>query len=402
MSSKSQLVKDAEDLLAATKEYENNAHNPPARLELLRKVEDLHRQIDDPHVAMFRQFTSFSETASLRAMLQLGVLSQIPRHGSISARELASKTGVDETLLIRLMRVITATGTVSEVKQDEYAHTRFSLAYIEGTEVDFWALMVDEIMPTIIKIPDYIESHEKDEMYDPRKTLFSWANGVEGKTFYEALLSLPNRLALFNSAMTSQEAALPVLGMFPFVELDQQKNDEARPFLVDVGGGRGQSLLQIKKANPSINGKMILQDRQAVLDAIPEDGLPEIEKMTYDFFTPQPIKHALAYYFRRIMHNWPDDVCQKILSNTAMSMASDSRLLIAEMVVPERTGGGDMTAYWMDFAMLVIGGRERSEKDFRDLLDAAGLELVKIWPSAIGPQTVIEARLKGESKITST
>jgi pyocin large subunit-like protein len=94
------------------------------------------------------------------------------------------------------------------------------------------------------------------------------------------------------------------------------------------------------------------------------------------------------------MHNWPDTECAKILSNTASAMAPDSRLLIAEMVVPELTNTGDNTVYWMDLAMLVIGGRERSEKDFRALLDSAGLELINIWRSPDGPQCVLETKLK--------
>jgi hypothetical protein len=75
-------------------------------------------------------------------------------------------------------------------------------------------------------------------------------------------------------------------------------------------------------------------------------------------------------------------------------MAPDSRLLIAEMVVPPMPEGIDKTAYWMDFCMLIIGGKERSEKEFSNLLDSAGLKLVKIWRSEVGNQTVIECRLK--------
>lgn len=79
-------------------------------------------------------------------------------------------------------------------------------------------------------------------------------------------------------------------------------------------------------------------------------------------------------------------------------MAPDSRLLIGEMVVPEvpKTGceGLDMTVYWMDMCMLVIGGKERSEKEFKAILDAAGLRLLKIWWSQLGCQTVLECRLK--------
>ena len=43
-------------------------------------------------------------------------------------------------LLARLLRIIAATGIIKAVGEDVYAHTPFSLAYIEGSEVDFFTL----------------------------------------------------------------------------------------------------------------------------------------------------------------------------------------------------------------------------------------------------------------------
>jgi hypothetical protein len=114
--------------------------------------------------------------------------------------------------------------------------------------------------------------------------------------FYEILLASPKRLARFNKAMTTQEAQLPVLGMFPFASLATMidKRDPQRAFIVDVAGGRGQSLLQIKREMESTGvtdlGRMILQDRKPVLDAVPDKELPGVEKMVIDFFNPQPVK----------------------------------------------------------------------------------------------------------------
>lgn len=94
------------------------------------------------------------------------------------------------------------------------------------------------------------------------------------------------------------------------------------------------------------------------------------------------------------MHNWQDAECIKILRNIADAMAPDSRLLIGEMVVPVQPDGIDRTVYWMDMCMLIIGGKERSEREFSALLNSAGLKLVKIWKSKAGSQTVVECVLK--------
>jgi hypothetical protein len=107
--------------------------------------------------------------------------------------------------------------------------------------------------------------------------------------------------------MTTQESALPVLGMFPFTSLLRIDVDPSRAFIIDVAGGRGQSLLQIKKEIEAAGGnmgkgKVILQDRKAVLDAVPDESLPGVEKMVIDFFQPQPVKSkpvSLSLHMRK-------------------------------------------------------------------------------------------------------
>lgn len=94
------------------------------------------------------------------------------------------------------------------------------------------------------------------------------------------------------------------------------------------------------------------------------------------------------------MHNWQDNEARKILRTIANAMAPNSRLLIGAMVVPDKPEGVDKTVYWMDLCMLIVAGKERSEKGFSDLLDSTGLKLVKVWRSKVGSQTAIECRLK--------
>jgi len=108
------------------------------------------------------------------------------------------------------------------------------------------------------------------------------------------------------------------------------------------------------------------------------------------------VADAHIYYLRRIMHNYQDGVCIAILKNVAAAMGPTSRCMIAEIVVPARTEvGEDMGTYWMDMVMLGIGGKERSEKEFKAILEPAGLKLVKVWMAEVGRQSVLEAKLIG-------
>lgn len=71
-------------------------------------------------------------------------------------------------------------------------------------------------------------------------------------------------------------------------------------------------------------------------------------------------------------------------------MAQDSTLLIGEVVIPEVSGVNNYM-YALDICMQGLGGKERTERNFSNLLNASGLKLVKVWYSNTGNQTVIEA-----------
>lgn len=211
------------------------------------------------------------------------------------------------------MRMLTGTGIIALTGEDTYAHTPKSLAYCEGAAVDFWRLWLVPFHPDnpathgkcsnicsmnfmtcYMILPEYFKTKTPEELIDLRKTPYSYAYGSEGKTFYEVVAETPERLNMFNKAMMQQEASLPISGMFPFTSLKEQVEGEPeRAFVVDIGGGRGQCLLVIQKETSNGFGtrsKMILQDRPVVLDTIPQEMIPDIEKMEYDYYTPQPVK----------------------------------------------------------------------------------------------------------------
>jgi hypothetical protein len=77
--------------------------------------------------------------------------------------------------------------------------------------------------------------------------------------------------------------------MFPFLSLGKEvKAEPERAFIVDIGGGMGQCLLLIQKDTSNGFGtcsKMVLQDRPQVLVTIPQELVPGIHKMAYDFYT---------------------------------------------------------------------------------------------------------------------
>jgi hypothetical protein len=78
-----------------------------------------------------------------------------------------------------------------------------------------------------------------------------------------------------------------------------------------------------------------------------------------------------------ILHDWSDDVCRRILRNCAAALPAGGTLLISESVLSDDFSGS-MTAHVKDLLMLLAnesGARERSEGEYRELLDAEGFEV---------------------------
>jgi hypothetical protein len=68
------------------------------------------------------------------------------------------------------------------------------------------------------------------------------------------------------------------------------------------------------------------------------------------------------------------------LKDVAVDMGPTSRLLVADMVLPDKTEmGGDMTIYWLKFSMKMLNGREEMVKLLSAMLGAARLEFAKVW-----------------------
>ena len=126
-------------------------------------------------------------------------------------------------------------------------------------------------------------------------------------------------------------------------------------FLVDIGGATGYDIQNFKKhfegKGHGMPGKLVLQDLPFVIADI-KDLDSEIERMPYDFFTPQPVAEAKAYYMRSICHDWSDERVRELLANTVKVMKPGySRLLINDWVVKDT--GASLLPALLDINMMV-------------------------------------------------
>jgi hypothetical protein len=138
-------------------------------------------------------------------------------------------------------------------------------------------------------------------------------------------------------------------------------------------------LVGILKANPVMRG--VLFDLPHVIEKakqrISEDGLADrCEAFAGDIFQSVP-EGGDAYVLKWIIHDWNDERSVTILKNCRQAMAAGGKLLLIESVI--LSGNERSFAKFGDLNMLVMtGGRERTESQYRELFAAAGFELTRI------------------------
>jgi hypothetical protein len=97
-----------------------------------------------------------------------------------------------------------------------------------------------------------------------------------------------------------------------------------------------------------------------------------------------------VYIVSHCIHNWDEEDCVRILANCRRAMPPRGRLLIVEAVV--RAGDEPDPAKILDLAMLVVpGGQERSEDEYRALLEKSGFRLTRVIPTLTPSASIIEA-----------
>ncbi|KAI9730840.1 MAG: hypothetical protein M1834_005558 [Cirrosporium novae-zelandiae] len=366
-----------DELRTAIRSYKDNS-GFITRDDVVNIAKRIIKDVEEPEDKVFGNLKAAVEAVTIKSLMKMRVFERIPEEGSISISDLAKDIGADVSLLRRLVRLMVATGMLAQ-EGDCIAHTRFSRIYVAGNPMGFTS---------------YLSKYGFKEPISPLPLPHSFAYGMEHNNFWDTLSTDPERLEAFNLCMQRNERDRLVLGAYDLSWMNTHigSPNDARPLIVDIGGGKGHVLQRIIKAYPSLpRARMILQDRPDVISEvkkIDEPSLREITKMELDFFKEQPVKGALVYYMRRCLHDWTDTQCHTILSHLSSAMSPDSRLLVVERVMEEPSS--ERTA-WFDLTMMMIGGKERTENEWRELLGGEGLDIVKIWKNEGTDVCLIEA-----------
>jgi SAM-dependent methyltransferase len=283
--------------------------------------------------------------------------------GPKTITELASDSGAHPAALERLLRALSTLGMFTAIADSRFGNTPLS----EMLRMDHPHSQRDSAM--FLTAP--FLWRPLGELYESVRTGDPAFERIFGQRFFEYLAAHSQDAAVFNRAMTQGIAwtSPALLSAYDFSRFER---------LVDVGGGQGALLHDILVATPRLHG--ILFDLPQVVAHAPEiltGGIvTRCQIVGGNFFDFVP-EGADAYLLKGVIHDWQDEDAARILRNARRAIRPDGTLLLIEGVVDSATRPVGL----MELLMLVLGGRERTEADFRSLLSSTGFSLTRIIPT---------------------
>ncbi|HJW37644.1 MAG TPA: methyltransferase [Candidatus Udaeobacter sp.] len=303
-------------------------------------------------------------------------LADLLKNGPRTTAQLATATGVQAPALYRILRTLASVGVFAETKGGRFKLTPLAATLrsdVPGS-MRAWAIMANEKY-TWDSWMDLLHGVKTGEIP------FIKAHGVHP---FEYLEKHPDDLAVFGESMTSLSATEnpAIAAAYKFSAIQT---------LVDVGGGHGSLLATILKANPKLKG--VLFDQPSVIARARKDrhvtakGIAERCTVESGSFFETVPAGGDAYIMKYILHDWNDEQCVKILANCRAAMNEKGRVLVVDNVIP--TGNDPSWGKLVDIQMLVIGGRERTKKEFAAIFAKAGLKMTRVVATKC-PLSIVE------------
>ena len=142
--------------------------------------------------------------------------------------------------------------------------------------------------------------------------------------------------------------------------------------LVDLGGASGHLAMAAVEAYPNLEAA-VFDLPEAIEFARRFVAGTKVELIAGDFFS-DPLPQADLYALGRILHDWNPEKIQRLLGRIFEALPTGGALLVAEKLLSPTY----ISAHMQSLSMLVCTeGRERSLKQYTELLEAAGFREVR-------------------------
>lgn len=321
-----------------------------------------------PRFQLSRMISSLWVPQALYAAAKLG-LTDVLADGPLSGIAVAEKAGTHPRATDRLLRSLVVLGLL-EQQDDRYALTPLGRCLTKDApdSVRSWALLWGG--PMMWEPWGHLVDCVRTGEMAPKLL-----HGIDSS--FELMASHPEDEEHFNRSMLELTrglaGVLPACYDFSTVER-----------VCDVGGGFGALLPPLLHAQPRLHGVVFDLPRceQGSRELMTAQGLAERTRFVAgDFFESVP-GGADVYLLKSVIHDWNDEQSRRILTRCRETMDREAKLLVLEWIVPERVGPADAGIVGTDLNMLVmVGGQERTEREYRELVASAGLRVTRVIPT---------------------
>ena len=318
-------------------------------------------------------------TAVIYVAAKLGI-AELLCDGPKSLNELAKATGADQHALGRLLKALSTVGICSRDGDDRYALTEIGAALDEAADHSFkgWAIFEGEML-----------SKSWNGMLESIMTGKTAAQLLGLSNSFDLMSRTPENVRMFNAAMVELTRLVTpdILLAYDFGRISH---------LMDVGGGSGELIAAVAKAYPRLRGTVFDLPRcaETANDHLQSVGVGDRASfLAGDFFKTIPAI-ADAIILKSVIHDWNDERSSVILQKCRQALPESGTLLLVERIMQESPTVKDehKASVMSDLNMLRgPGGLERTEKEYRQLLNENGFRSVSIAP--VGRFSLIEARM---------
>lgn len=299
------------------------------------------------------------------SIAELGIADHIEAGVPQSVERLANASGAHERSLYRVLRYLASNGIFRETGNREFDHTPLSAVLRTDVPGSFRAAAR----------MFYLMRRAWPELHHSLLTGRPAFQQAYGEPMFDYIGKHPELPAVFDAGMTAFHGyeTQAMLDAYDFNGIET---------LADVGGGNGSVISAVLCRYPKMKG--ILFDVGHVVartrERLRTEGLADRCSVVEGSFFESVPKGADAYLLRHIIHDWTDEQSVQILKNVRKAMPGNGRVLIVEFAVP--SGNQPALGKAADMIMLVYtGGLERTEKEYGELFERAGVRLSKVTPT---------------------
>lgn len=332
-----------------------------------------------PPFQVSRMATSYWVPQAIHAAAVLGI-ADVLAGGPRSSADVARAIEAHPDALHRLLRALVALDLCTLASDGKFALTPTGECLRSDSR--------DSVRAWILLVGDQRHQASWSRLAEVVRTGRSVPD-LEGRDTWVEPSNDPTASDVFNQSMLqlTRHLAAGVAVSYDFSKFET---------IVDVGGGYGALLPPILKANPKLRGMVfdLPRCRDGFRAIATKLGLADRYEFVGGDFFADPLPAADAYIIKSVIHDWDDERSVQILRKIGAAMGRDGRVLVVEPLMPEQPGnsGFDAMMAHTDLNMLIVtGGRERTEADFRALVERSGLRVEAVIPTPAA-FSIIEGR----------